>query len=365
MRAARQQAEELDQAGAFLNAVLTTDGNPSKLQPPFKEGNPTQSRQLNGRSRASKFDHAARFADPPAPPPQQPLPEKPDSAKSSPINSMSFTNLLKRSEIAKPTINNPSPVNPQNSQMLSLIEALSIAKKELDSQGARVRQLEEMLKQERTAREDAEERARRLLEQHAAGRPASAVEEVTEVPPTELASADKALESHLDDSESPATEQNLQQRLDQMVSEMQRMKSDMDKFQHRAQTAEADATNARTSLAEMINKLREENSRIDTSASPTKRSRPTDNTDRAETGGNIEGESSSKISPERLHQANGHVRTPKLPHHLERAVATVLQDRGNNSEVLAQSAPYVSMLGVVLIGVGLMAYLNSWQKTER
>jgi hypothetical protein len=33
--------------------------------------------------------------------------------------------------------------------------------------------------------------------------------------------------------------------------------------------------------------------------------------------------------------------------------------------MLLQSAPYASILGVVLIGVGLMTYLNSWQKLEK
>src|ERR1700710_2971871 len=132
MRAAKQQAEELDQAGSFLNSLLTPGAEAVKPQSASKEVAPQ--RQSNGRVKAPKMEHVSRFADPPAPPPQQPLPEKPDSSKASPVTT-SFTNLLKRGETAKQSTNTSnSPTNAQSSQMLSLIEALSIAKKELDAQ---------------------------------------------------------------------------------------------------------------------------------------------------------------------------------------------------------------------------------------
>ena len=364
MRAAKQQAEELDQAGAFLNSLLTPGAEAPKPQSLSKE--PAPQRPSNGRVKGSKSEHVSRFAEPPAPPPQQPLPEKPDSARASPVTT-SFTNLLKRGETIKPASNtSQSPTGSQNSQMLSLIEALSIAKKELDSQGARVKQLEDMLKQERSAREDAEERAR-MLEQHAISRPVSAVEQEPEalVEPQQPGSRELQ-SSHVTNVESDARTKHLQQNLEQVLGEMQKLKSDVDKFQRRAETAETDAATARKSLAEMIDQIREENERADLLPEPIhdRRNRITD----AEEGevGNTESQSPTsrsmiKSSP----QANGHVVVPRLPEHLERAVATVLRDRGENPDVFAQSAPYVSMLGVVLIGVGLMAYLNSWQKSEK
>ncbi|KIW25130.1 uncharacterized protein PV07_10794 [Cladophialophora immunda] len=364
MRAARQQAEELDQAGAFLNSLLTPGAEAPRLQPTSKEVAPQ--RQSNGRAKAPKMEHMARFADPPAPPPQQPLPEKPDTSKASPV-ATSFTNLLKRSETAKQANNaSHSPTNAQNSQMLSLIEALSIAKKELDSQGARVKQLEDMLRQERSAREDAEERARKL-EQHAASRPISAVEEESETP-IDSNHDKKAVEEeagHDTDGELDARTKNLQQNLDQVLGEMQRLKADVDQFQRRAETAEADAANARKSLAEMIDKIREENEKAESSARKSHERQSDAQEDESAEGTGAEVEELSSKPVVKFAQANGHVRAPRLPEHLERAVATVLRDKGGNSDAIAQSAPYVSMLGVVLIGVGLMAYLNSWQKSER
>ncbi|EXJ63702.1 hypothetical protein A1O7_00037 [Cladophialophora yegresii CBS 114405] len=361
MRAAKDQAEELEQAGAFLNSLLTPGAEPSKPQATSKEA--ASHRQIAGRVKVPKMEHVTRFADPPAPPPQQPLPEKPDASKASPV-ATSFTNLLKRGETAKPPKNEShSPTNPQNSQMLSLIEALSIAKKELDSQGARVKQLEDMLKQERSAREDAEERARRL-EQHAASRPVSVVEEALETPTQAQKPGSNEQQSILDsDGELDAKTKHLQQNLDQVLGEMQRLKSDVDKFQRRAETAENDAAHARTSLAEMIDKIRVENEKAE-SLPKQLHERRDDRGFEAEAAAEPS-ESTVMSAVKSRPQANGHIRSPMLPEHLERAVATVLRDRSSNADSIAQSAPYVSMLGVVLIGVGLMAYLNSWQKSER
>ena len=353
-----------------MNGVLAPDGSPLKEKAESHAREGSQSRQLNGKLKSIRTDHLTRFADPPAPPPSQPLPEKPDSSRSSPINPASISGLLKRSDTAKaPTNTGSSPTSPPNSQMLQLVEALTSAKKELDSQAARVRQLEDMLMEERSARTEAEERARRL-EQTSSSRPVTSVEEMFDMPEpttqekiTSLSSRDIGEPDFDLLGDPPADGQDLQKKLDHMVSEMQRMKADMDKFKRRADTAETDATKARESLAEMIERLRRENKRevfdsveIDSIAAVSD-SNGIENVDRGE----------SSTSPEKgLGLANGHIRTPKLPPHLEQAVTTVLREGGHgNGEVLASSAPYVSMLGVVLIGVGLMAYLNSWQKTER
>ena len=350
MRAAKQQSQDLEQAGTFLNSMLASDGSPQKPPQSTKE---IQARQANGRAKPPSVNHVTRFADPPAPPPQQPLPEKPDSARSSLINGAPLPQLLKRTDTAKPSAGN-SPTS-QNSQIMSLVEALSIAKKEIDAQGARVKQLEDMLKEERTAREDAEERARKL-EQHASMRPITAVEEAPLI-------AKDGMEQGSDISDETAQlERNLQQRLDLVVSEMQRMKTDMDKFKERAEMAETDANSARESLAEMIEKIKGGNSKATGSIS----SNETLQTKRAVKDTDTTDDTTQNAVPKQLPQlANGHARGPShLPKHVEHAVAAVLQQNNGNGEALAQSAPYVSMLGVVLIGVGIMAYLNSWQKSE-
>ena len=160
LKQAKQQSQDLHRTSEFFGALLT-------LQPGEKAPKPTSDRlveepQTNGHPLPPKIDPMSPFSQPPAPPPQQPLPEKPDAARAN--NHDSFTQpSLKRSTTEKPTLGMSSPTkNESSSQILSLVEALTSAKKEIDSQGDRVKQLEDLLRQERKARESAEERARRL-----------------------------------------------------------------------------------------------------------------------------------------------------------------------------------------------------------
>jgi len=54
---------------------------------------------------------------------------------------------------------------------------------------------------------------------------------------------------------------------------------------------------------------------------------------------------------------------------LDPAASITLSDstiaRPAPQEVLVTSAPYAAMLGVVFLGVGMMAYLNGWQTLPR
>lgn len=353
MRAAKMQASDLDHIEKTFNSIVV----PGETTQTNEDSSPTgenKTRQQPSKPRSLRNDNIARFGEPPAPPPQQPLPEKPDAAKPTTFNSLSLTGLLKRTETARP---GNSPGKSEPTSVLDYVTALELVKKDLDSHKARVKELEDQLKEEKTARVEAEERARKV-EQVTVARPVEKVEEVSE--------ADAATESPratVEETQTKTTEnsdQQLQQRLDTMVAEMQKMKNDMDNFQQRAETAEKDASKARETLAEMIERLRQENASeayITADSVATMKPARSRNVDSSSA---IDGASKQKDT------SNGHVRTPKLPAHLESAVATALrQSNSGNGEVLAQSAPYMSMLGVVLIGVGLMAYLNSWQKTDK
>jgi hypothetical protein len=380
MKSAKQQAQDLEQTNNFLNSVLSNDRKDGAVLPAQVE-NPS-SRVVNGKPRLSKIDPVSRFSDPPAPPPQQPLPEKPDMGRSSP-SEIAMVSSFKRSETARPgSGTGGSPTNQQSSQILSLVEALSSAKKELDSQGARVKYLEDMLREERSAREGAEERARRL-EQSASFKPIFDPEQPSNVNHVSgSVTGDTSAEHPAERPNKQGTAiipvlsegavlgaEALQSRVNQMVAEMDEMKQDMQKFQQRAEAAEASATSTRASLAEMIERLREENEEAAEAAqrevlAGSSTSQPSRTVKSSKLGATTMSSSKTLTKPQ-SNMPNGHLRTPsRLPENLERAVATVLRT-DSDGQLLAQSAPYASMLGVVLIGVGLMAYLNSWQKIEK
>jgi len=351
MRAAKQQAQDLDQARAYLTAILPADGSPARL--PLSNGKENQQhRQASVRVKPPRVDHSARFADPPAPPPQQPLPEKPDGGKAANPSPAAITGLLKRENTARPLANGVSTptTSGQPSQILALLESLKEAQKQIESQGSKVKELEDMLRQERQARHAAEDKVRHL-------------EESGSKPVVLEDKSNKSVEETKSEiQQAPTQSENqddavLQQRIDMMLSEMQIMQENMDQTTKRAETAEAE----RTSLAALIERYRKE--REDAEASDGAAIDDGTHEEIAESG---ELDLSAATLKEHR-QSNGHAQIPKLPEHLQHAVTTMLQQQQQqaNGEVPAHVAPYVSMMGVVLIGVGIMAYLNSWQKVDK
>ncbi|KAK2808972.1 hypothetical protein FQN50_004246 [Emmonsiellopsis sp. PD_5] len=384
MKQAKQQAHDLNQTNSFLTSLVSHEGSEKDRPKP----SPTEShsgRLLNGRpNKMPKVDQISRFSDPPAPPPQQPLPEKPDAPSRS-LSSSGPQVGLKRSDTEKPKPPMNSPINRESSQILSLIEALATAKKDLDAQGARVKELEDMLNQERLARESAEERARSLEGQslkddsqseiEAAFEPPSSLDSsaIEDEPPVEAREAETAKPNPDLTITQPAkpspetTSEELQRRLDNMIAEMNEMRKEVEKYKQSAERAENETANTRKTLAEMIEKFRSSRATIPTTSSPEttaaedNRSQPDDDS--------AIGEAAMQTLIQRVRYPS-HDPLDKLDSGEGELAAQARQfylqsKKRNRSNMLEQSAPYASMLGVVLLGVGIMAYLNGWQKGEK
>lgn len=315
---------------------------------------------MNGRAKMSRID-PMRFSEPPAPPPQQPLPEKPDVARRA---GESPAGGLKRSDTEKPLKDSPasSPVSKESSQILSLIEALTTTKKELEAQNSRVKELEELLRQERLARENAEERKQDadnvLAEAEASEQLETAesdvpeVEEITEnLKDSTTEPAEITEPKSLEDPARDAQTQKLQQQLDNMVIELAEMKHQVETYKQRAEKAEGETIEVRKSLAEMIETIRQEREQ----AAKTKESLA----DEAE----VVPETHLIGKPDETETLANHKVDPRKIKGLENAVTSLAQQQKPN--MLETSGPYASMVGVVLLGIGLMAYLNGWQKIDR
>jgi DNA repair exonuclease SbcCD ATPase subunit len=348
---------DLRQTDEFLQTLISDGLDKDKLSHKLENNH----RQMNGRAKMSRID-PIRFSEPPAPPPQQPLPEKPDVARRA---AESPAGSLKRSDTEKPLKDSPtsSPVSKESSQILSLIEALSTTKKELEAQNSRVKELEELLRQERSARENAEER-KQEADNHSAEPETPEQLEAAESDVPEVEEITKTLESSTTDpakvAESKCLEhpvldaqtQKLQQQLDNMVTELAEMKHQVETFKQRAEKAEGETIQVRKSLAEMIETIRQEReqaakakeSLADEAEAVIAESRGISNADEKDILAN------HKLGPHKIKE-------------LENAVSTLTQQRKPN--MLENSGPYASMVGVVLLGIGLMAYLNGWQKIER
>lgn len=383
MRNARQQAQDLSRTSKFLDALLSNEDVKNQDKPELPE--PPKPPVVNGNAHSFRSDGKTRFSDPPAPPPQQPLPEKPDVARS-----QGDVPSLKRATTERPKSgpSNASPIRQDNlSQIIQLTEALNSAKREIDTQTSKMRDLEDMLQRERQAREAAEELAKRLEDDahsrmNGSAKPQiedSTLAEAFEPPAEHTGEGNTQIEDTQTTTQREASEErtnSLQSQIDNMLSEMKGLREQVDNYKKQAEEATSERDADRKTLAEMVQQIRqrdEEAAALKAAARARTRSRSSGRergatvTAREPSRGRsvanrAGGEATSLPSVDEdalddkptLSRANTITPPPRSP-----------SKRAVSDQALLDSIPYASMMGVVLLGMGLMAYINGWQPQPR
>ena len=389
LRQARLQAQDLNHTSEFMTAVIAHQ-NPLPVPEPQKIHSPSKGSEAK-----------ARFSEPPGPPPSQPLPEKPDSVIRSKLADLpAIQPLLRRSETEKGAVaksDSPTKLD-QATQINSLVEALSTAQREISSQSERLKSMEEKLQQEKEARNSAEQRVETL------SKTSIAVEHST---PSDSQNAEDD-RSPIPDPSDAAT--RMYEKCEVMKAEMDSMRMRMEKFRLRAESAEKERDQDRQSLADMVSTIRRRDEVTQKrKAAKDKGGKTGAARDRNESGGQVEEEANAEdkdletvdeelnehvdavLNRQATLKPHGTSLEPKLIpsqisdqlkglsaaqlHELEETVASLksalggqrrhasfVSVRGRTQEQLVQSAPYASILGVVILGMGVMAYLNGWQK---
>ncbi|TKA64605.1 hypothetical protein B0A55_10299 [Friedmanniomyces simplex] len=239
MRLAMQQSQDLARARQMIAHIV---GDKVEL-PSTKDSKPNSEKSRSSPTK-SKLDLKSQFSEPPAPPPQAPLPEKPDVARA--LADPVIRPLLRRDDTALPGSSSSSPTRPDHSgDILRLCEELKLAKGELSNQSERMKSLESELAHERTARESAEERAQRF--------------ERRDSPTKNDERAVSAFDEAVSPTSPPSSPPDLQTQLDRLTASMDEMKQQMERYRQRAETAEVERDEARQSLAEMVEQKRREN----------------------------------------------------------------------------------------------------------
>lgn len=357
MRNARLQAQDLGRTNQFVHTLLSKDDIKDLEKMDLHEA-PRPQAMINGIGGQFRADPKARFSDPPAPPPQQPLPEKPDIPS------------LKRGPTERPKSGPPnaSPVRPDNfSQIVQLTEALHNAKRDIDSQTARMRELEEMLHKERLAREEAEDLAKRLEESASTRMNGSAhsssmdVDDSDESENAPVEVADDPAEEEVDNSAHEIATA-LQARIDVMDNQMREMKDQMNEWKQRCESAETERDADRKTLAEMVVQLRAEEA-LREAAEKRDRSRSRQRREAVEASKLAAAKTvAEEKDVEAEVSANDEMTdAPNLSRATTITPASTQTATRGQEQHLQAGAPYASMLGVVLFGMGLMAYLNGWQ----
>lgn len=371
MRSARLQAQDLGRTNHFINTLLSKE-DIKDLEKPEAPEPPKSQPLVNGNGIPFRADPKTRFSDPPAPPPQQPLPEKPDVPS------------LKRGPTERPKLGpaNTSPNRQDNlNQIIQLTEALNSARRDIDTQTTRMRELEELLQKERSAREEAEGLAKRLEETASSHMNGNATRNVREAIYDAFRTDDESEEIIEDEEPEPADDKPseadiaaqemataLQSRIDSMDNQMLEMRQQMEEWKQRCEAAESERDADRKTLAEMVVQLRAEEAQRKATQRARSQSRqrradaaeaeaqaqavlPADATKAAVEDSQIDGSVAS----------DEHLEKPTLSRTNTITPYTSQKSAVAHDNPLQVGLPYASMLGVVLVGMGLMAYLNGWQ----
>ncbi|KAK7209451.1 hypothetical protein V2G26_016629 [Clonostachys chloroleuca] len=244
-----------------------------------------------------------------------------------------------------------------------------------------MRELEQMLQEERVAREEAEELAKRLEESAS-----SQVNGLAIAPSVEAAletndeseQPSKNIEQHEDESaedrDAAAAEDNaakeiavsLQSRIDAMDVQMLELKEQLEHWKQRCEVAESERDADRKTLAEMVVQLRAEEARHVANQKEKRsrsRRRAINNENEAATASadpSAAGDGSSIVHAD---GSGSNIDTGDEPTLSRANTITALHphDVSRGTQSLQVGLPYASAVGVVLLGMGLMAFLNGWQ----
>ncbi|KAG9998113.1 hypothetical protein KCU78_g16607, partial [Aureobasidium melanogenum] len=303
------------------------------------------------------------FSEPPAPPPQAPLPEKPDVAKA--LADPVIQPLLMRSETARPILApNGSPTRADHSQaLLILTHELKLAKDQIPSLEDRVKNLEEELKQERNARESAEERASLL--------------ESSKTTPEDQVGASGSKQQ----DQSGKGDESSRDSTPELQAQLDRLRAAMEAYRRRAETAESQRDDAHQTLAEMVEQKRKENAeqqrKQETLPSPpssfSNPSSPATSSNGHIPEPLVEGSLYSLLAEAGINAnaALSSEQAASIQQLLARKVPVAQRDARHDSsdnlkEQLAHHGlPLGSGLLVVVVGMALMHYLDGWEKLHR
>lgn len=294
---AKQQSQDIARSKQCLDALIAGEPKGSEKDNKADKTKPAPAKPLT--------DLKSHFSEPPAPPPQQPLPEKPDVAKA--LADPVIQPLLMRADATRIG----SPTRPDHSQaLLILTQELKLAKDQIPSLEDRVRNLESELQLERTARESAEERAQKFKDVSEPDGTDVSSSESRDIPGSSPAEETTSLDA---DGEIP----DLQTQLERLRASMDEMKQHMEAYRRRAETAESERDEVRQTLAEMIEQKRKENVKAEKKRS---RSRSSQGSTRAE---------------EAMPTSNGHALEPTTDSDL--SVAALLEQAGVKGDEMLTS----------------------------
>jgi hypothetical protein len=263
-----------------------------------------------------------------------------------------------------------------------------------------VRDLEEMLSKEREARLYAEDMMQKMEESNHArmsfstGAPLvnghSELDKAFDPPAEQAPTSEPEVPPSISETQTTSTQPDkaeqlaaaFQARIDSMALEMSSLREQLEAFRLRAERAEAERDADRKTLAEMVIQIRQrddEEKRRDyqrrrRSPSEGRRRRPSQDNALWKPATTMNGSANNKVqtplSEESVADGKESETAPAAPSISEASTTkpgggSLAVQRQEQDATLLHTLPYASMIGVVLLGMGFMAYLNGWQPQPR
>jgi hypothetical protein len=308
---------------------------------------------------------------------------------------MSNASYLKRSESERPSL--PNGVSHHtaradstgHNEILLLTEALESSRRDLEMQKKKLREMEDLLVQERVRREDAEAKAKTLereqAEKEAGSKPpltvdvakAAAADIHRDGESTTPIDEDPSSEIGIKSKAEPAVEsatQKLQARMDLLLAEFRQVKESAEHWKKEKEQAEKERDQERKerlSLAEMVEKMRgEERERLQRKEARRKDREAKESKETKEPHAVAVDKAKSPGDEEQVATAVSvnDTESPRLSLMTNGHMPALLNDvKGGSvqSSRAVQAAPYLSAMSVVLVGVVVMTLINRMSKGEK
>jgi hypothetical protein len=294
---------------------------------------------------------------------------------------------LKRSESERPTLSNgvhhtARADSTSHNEFLRLTEALEVSRRDLDVQKKKLREMEDLLVQERVRRENAEAKAKKL-EREQGEKDAGRKPLTVDVAKAEAAALPKDGESTTPIDEDPSSElgikskaqpadesatQKLQQRMDALLAEFRQVKESAEHWKREKEQAEKERDEERKerlSLVEMVEKMRrEERERLQRKEARRKEREAKEAAAAVaveEIKPPAEDEPATAVDPPN----NGSPRLLITNGHMPGLLNDVKGGGVVQSSRAVQAVPYISAMSVVLVGVVVMTLINRMSKGEK
>lgn len=333
MQQARMQQVELKRAHEFFDMVLVQQAQ--KAQQQEEEQKEANKPLVNGE-------------------PAEDVPEA-DSSKDGPVDDSELPMPLEQIEsLAQHKFSSKPPP-----QILSLVTVLADTKRDLEAKSLRVRELEDSLLKERSARELAEERIGRLetatLELQAAQKEKEreAKEESSRRIP-DIPDVGEVLEK----SPSPEpviVDNDMQLKLDKFMANLTAAQAEIELLKQSLQKSETEKSSVQKSISQIVEeKKKEEEARIRAEKALEKAKKE------------------HKKEKEVLKAPNGVAPVKGEENTVEKATngaaptPSKLATKGSAAQFRRDyGTPLASFIGAVVVGVAVMTVLNSWTKGEK